>query len=125
MCDTDQMGIRGGNSTWRLDTTGYQRVFNARQRFWGSLLTLCLYRGSAAGCCVGVIASKRNFKRAVDRNRVKRLLREAFRLQRLTLVQDVDLVLIARQALLGKGLSEVQAELDALCRQARIVTKQA
>lgn len=31
---------------------------------------------------VGVSASKRSFKRAVDRNRIKRLLREAWRLQK-------------------------------------------
>lgn len=31
---------------------------------------------------VGVGATKRNFKRAVDRNRVKRLLREGYRLQK-------------------------------------------
>ena len=35
-----------------------------------------------AGIQVGVTASKRFFKRAVDRNRIKRLLREAYRLQK-------------------------------------------
>jgi ribonuclease P protein component len=31
---------------------------------------------------IGVTASKRHFKKAVDRNRIKRLLREAYRLQK-------------------------------------------
>lgn len=35
----------------------------------------------------GVGASSRNFKRAVDRNRVKRLLREAYRMEKLPLYQ--------------------------------------
>ncbi|HEY1113819.1 MAG TPA: ribonuclease P protein component [Chitinophagaceae bacterium] len=34
----------------------------------------------------GAGASKRNFKRAVDRNRIKRLLREAYRTQKLPLL---------------------------------------
>lgn len=31
---------------------------------------------------IGVTASRRNFKKAVDRNRIKRLIREAYRLQK-------------------------------------------
>ena len=45
-----------------------------------------------AGLQIGVTASKRYFKKAVDRNRVKRLLREAYRLQKEELVAQVKAV---------------------------------
>ena len=39
---------------------------------------------------VGVSVGKRNFKKAVDRNRIKRLLREVYRSQKYTLLNAVS-----------------------------------
>jgi len=42
-------------------------------------------------CQVGVSVSKRNFKSAVDRNRIKRQLREAYRLNKGSIIAKLDL----------------------------------
>ncbi len=43
----------------------------------------------AASVQVGVTANKKSFKKAVDRNRIKRLLRESYRLQKTPLVDQL------------------------------------
>ncbi|MDB5253351.1 MAG: rnpA [Flaviaesturariibacter sp.] len=58
-------------------------LFAAKKRF--SVYPLQVWyasRAGDAGVRIGVTCSKRHFRRAVDRNRVKRLLREAYRLQK-------------------------------------------
>ena len=45
---------------------------------------------------------KRNFKKAVDRNRIKRLIKEAYRLEQRKILQDYNLPFIIMITYLGK-----------------------
>lgn len=58
---------------------------------------------------------------AVERNRARRLLREAFRLHRHEFVAPMNLVLVARSSILGKRFSSVEKDFVALLRKAALL----
>jgi ribonuclease P protein component len=75
------------------------------------------YQANALGHArLGLAISKRVSKRAVERNRIKRLLRESFRRVRAEL-PSVDLVVMAREQAAGLPGTELLAEIDALWRK--------
>ena len=71
---------------------------------------------------LGVVTSSR-IGGAVVRNRARRLLRESFRRHQHDLSQPVDLVLVARSSIVGKGLVEVEKDFLTALRKARLLTK--
>ena len=71
------------------------------------------YRRQGAGHRLGLSVSKANGC-AVVRNKIKRIFREAFRLERPTLPGEYDLILIPRQRPGKYHLDEVRAELRKL-----------
>ena len=79
---------------------------------------------SAAGprSRVGVITG-RKMGNAVVRARARRLLREAFRVHQAELLNTVDLVLVARASIVGKGFSEVERDLLEAFRKGRLLKR--
>jgi len=69
---------------------------------------------------LGVITS-RKLGGAVVRNRARRLMREAFRLNQLQLKAPVDLVLVARASIVGKSRQDVERDYLTLLRRADLL----
>jgi len=91
-----QKNLRGSND--------FQRVYRTGKRYEGHLLTVFVLPNSLTQHRLGITASRKALGRAVDRNRAKRLLREAFRLtesRRDRLKRRYDWVLNARRSLLS------------------------
>ena len=75
----------------------YQRVFSQGEKLWGRLFVCYVQVETAAECRLGLVVS-RKVGGAVVRNRVKRYIREFFRLNRHRLVPGLQLVVVARMA---------------------------
>ena len=98
----------------------FKEAFERGQRHYGVFFTLWQRQGEDAAQRLGVVASKRTFPRAVDRNRAKRLLREAFRLNRWRLTTTDDIVLLARGQILKVKRPNVERDLKRVFKNAHL-----
>jgi len=100
----------------------FRQVFDAGGEVAGGCMILWVRRADDCARRMGVVATKRTFHDAVDRNRAKRLIRETFRLSRHELVDDSwDLVILARRRILGMKQPDVQKVFMKLCHRKGIV----
>lgn len=108
----------------RLAKPHYQVVFGQEQKAYGHTLVMWVAVLPDADRRVGVVVSKRIFRRAVDRNRAKRLMREAFRLSRHQLKPGVSVILVAREGIGGKKCEDVMRDFKYVCHRAKIWKKE-
>lgn len=104
-----------------LSSEQISEAFQSRSAYRGRFLIIRLRQGPDASCRVGVVAGKKTFRRAVDRCRAKRLMRESFRLNQASFCGDCDIVLIAKQSILNAAMQEVAKDLLAVGRRAGVI----
>lgn len=97
----------------RLPGAKYKRVFDRGRSVKGRLLVAWRYSSPDADRMAGVIVSKKTFHDAVDRNRAKRLMREAYRLsvKEGLAPEHTEWIYIARRAIGGKTCADVLREM--------------
>jgi ribonuclease P protein component len=98
----------------------FRRAYDTGRRGAGRLLVVYAVPATTGVRQVGFVTSRR-VGNAVVRNRVRRLMREAYRLNKMKFSDHLQLVVIARPAARGAAFVAVQSELLELCRQLAIV----
>lgn len=91
----------------------FNRVFNARRVMSNPAFRLYHAPGTHGEARLGLAISRKVARRAVDRNRIRRLVRESFRRHRSALMA-VDCVVLGRSGITGLDNAALTALLDQL-----------
>lgn len=92
-----------------LKTDDFSSVFDFRRALTGKYLTISYKPNSMHHARIGVVVAKKSFPTAVERNFIKRRMREIFRLNCHHL-QELDLVVRPRQQIRGVGYNALCAD---------------
>ncbi|MCE9595766.1 MAG: ribonuclease P protein component [Planctomycetes bacterium] len=96
----------------------FQRAYREGSRAKGSIVVVVARANGLERSRLGLSVGRAIWKSAVRRNRIRRIFREAFRLESASLPVGYDFVLIPAQPKLEPELAATRAELVHLARKA-------
>jgi ribonuclease P protein component len=99
----------------------FQRAYKKGKKYWDTYFVIYVYHTQISQPRLGITVSKK-VGNSVQRNRVKRLIREAFRTLKLELPPQYDIVVVGRKAAYGLSGQQAKESLHKLFRRASILT---
>lgn len=98
----------------RLQTAGqFQRVFDQATKSSSEVFTILSRENTIGYPRLGLVVAKRNLKRSVDRNSIKRIIRESFRTNKAQLPAN-DFVVILKRPIMTVQRNKVRQQLTGL-----------
>lgn len=94
-----------------LTAEGYTYVFSQSQRFGNRSFTVLARENNVGHARLGLAISKKCAKRAVDRNRIKRIFRESFRLNQHEL-PSVDIIAMCKPSVLKLDNKDMHSQIE-------------
>ncbi|HLF66226.1 MAG TPA: ribonuclease P protein component [Gammaproteobacteria bacterium] len=110
--------MRFDKSVRLLKSSDYDYVFQQPIKINQPNATLYARANNLKHARLGLLVSKRALRHAVERNRVKRLVRESFRAH-LERLKDYDIVFVARSGLLHADNASITLSLEKLWEKIR------
>lgn len=104
------------------DSREFQDVYRNGKRYDGALITVFVKANKSSQHRLGITASRKALGKSVDRNRAKRLLREAFRSSEellSDLTKSYDWVLNAKRKILSEKMAGPASEFQQVIEQVR------
>jgi len=99
-----------------LTPSQFQTVFSNPLRFGSSHITVLITPNKNQTNRLGLAIAKKRVKLAVDRNRIKRLIRESFRLNQQSL-PDIDMVVMVKSGTDTLENHQIRRQLEKIWRK--------
>ena len=101
----------------------FEKVYKNGRRCWNKTFVIYVLPNRINITRLGLTVSKKVGK-SVKRNRVKRLIRESFRLSQEQIMPGYDVVVVAKPSAYGLKCKQAQLELLSLLNRARILKRE-
>jgi len=99
----------------------FARVYRKGSHYKTKNLTLYVLDVNRSKARLGITVSRKAYGRSVDRNRVRRLVRESFRSFEDDIKMNTDMVFVIRKNRELPGFSEIKSETENLLKQSGLI----